>query len=75
MSHTATAYETPAFGPATVENAMQVGETLLDRIVSRLEKILRHYHAGKGIDRQSFSFVDANLTDPVLGPEIRRALR
>ena len=50
-------------------------ESLLSRIVSRLKTILSNHHSKLKARVQHRSFIDANLLDEVMGPEIRRALR
>ena len=75
MSHTATAYEAPSISQAAAKYAKPAEQTLLERIFSRLGKFARNYGAGHSLARRPSSYIEENLTDPVLGPEIRRALR
>ena len=49
--------------------------SLLDRIISRLSKVLKAFVIEGHTVQRHKSFVDANLLDPLMGPEISRTLR
>ena len=50
-------------------------ESLLDRIVSQLTRISKAFVVRNQAMKQHKSFIDANLLDSNMGPEINRCLR
>lgn len=53
----------------------QKPESLLDRIVAQLIKISKSITVGEHAVQQHKSFIEENLLDPRMGPEISRILR
>lgn len=51
------------------------GKSMLDRIVTRLNRALCSYRIPQNHRGDYVSFIGQNLTDPNLGPEIHRTLR
>lgn len=49
--------------------------SLLEKICDRLGQALKSGHAGNGKTKLPPTFIEANLLDEVMGPEIKRALR
>ena len=50
-------------------------ESLLDRIISKLTKISKAFNVEGHTRQQHKSFIEENLLDPNMGPEISRTLR
>ena len=64
--------------PARVNERDQhdrIGKSLLDRIVSRLAGSVKSYRIPASPNRDHQSFIERNLLDHDIGPEIHRALR
>ena len=49
--------------------------SLLERIISSLAKMAKAFYVKDNATPQHRSFMDENLLDPVVGPEISRTLR
>lgn len=50
-------------------------ESLLDRIASRLVRVMKGFNLKGSAYKSHKSFIDENLLDPVVGHEISRTLR
>ena len=50
-------------------------ESLLQKIRDRLTRVLEFHQTGPGNKQMPQTFIEANLLDDVMGPEIKRTLR
>ena len=79
MNHTVTYSANPNdVTPIThpgVQSSAQNQESLLDRLISRLSKITKGFSVENQSIHQHKSFMDENLLDSGIGPEISRTLR
>ena len=60
---------------ADYEFAVTQGKSMLDRTIAHLTRALCSYRIPQNHRSSQVSFIEQNLTDPNLGPEIHRALR
>jgi hypothetical protein len=75
VTHSATSiYATPTTHPE-VSTAVETKDSLLERVISNLAKMAKDFCVKDKPVSQHKSFMDENLLDPVVGPEISRTLR
>jgi hypothetical protein len=75
VTHSATSiYATPITRPEVLPGVENKG-SLLDRVISNLAKMAKVFSVKDKSIPQHQSFMDENLLDPVVGPEISRTLR
>ena len=75
VTHSATSiYATPITRPEVLPGVENKG-SLLERIISNLAKMTKDFCVKYKSIPQYKSFMDENLLDPVVGPEISRTLR
>ena len=70
-----TAVIKPETTQADYEFAVAQGKSMLDRIVAQLSRVMFSYRIPQKNHDSQVGFIEQNLTDPNLGPEISRALR
>ena len=75
VTHSATSiYATPITHPEVL-TGVENKDSLLKRIISNLAKMAKVFFVKYKSIPQYKSFIDENLLDPVVGPEISRTLR
>ena len=75
MNHAATSFDVPTVTGPHAEITAKDYKSLLDRIFARLVEMARGRAVETRTNRHYKSFIDANLTDPLVGHEISRSLR
>jgi len=75
MNHTVTSFNASTINDLTADSQTQNQESLLAKIVSRLNTIAKFFGVDSRATQAHRSFIDANLLDPQIGPEISRTLR
>jgi hypothetical protein len=74
-THSATSiYATPTTRPEVLPGVENKG-SLLERVISNLTKMIKDFVVKYKSIPQHKTFMDENLLDPVVGPEISRTLR
>ena len=75
MSHTTNTLNATPLEVPMVHSQIVDWESLLDRIISNVTKIAKSFSDWNQVVSQHNTFIESNLLDPVMGPEISRTLR
>ena len=75
MNHAASPYHLAPVIERTVDARIETQESLLDRITARLIEYTQGAFYDIPVNQKPKCFIEENLLDPRMGPEISRTLR